>query len=217
MSVHRTVHTHRRPLVALTGTVVLAASALVAAPASAGSGSAGSGSAGSGGAGGSGDSTVIATGLDSPRLPSFGPDGALYVPEAGSGGSGPCVTGPTGEVCFGRTGALTRIKHGHQVRVLSHLPSLAGAGGAEPIGPSSVLVGRHGRYLLSIGIGQDPDARRALGRAARTMGTWVTGRVGGHRLRVAADLAAYEARANPDGSVAHDSDPTGLAMTRAGL
>jgi hypothetical protein len=34
---------------------------------------------------------------------------------------------------------------------------------------------------------------------------------------VAADLAAYEARANPDGSVAHDSDPTGLAVTRRGL
>src|SRR3954454_1634206 len=107
MSVHKAVHNHRRPLVALTGTVVLAASALVAAPASAGPHSAGSGSGGSGGAGGSGGPTVIASGLDSPRLLSFGPHGALYVPEAGSGGSGPCVAGPTGRVCFGRTGALT--------------------------------------------------------------------------------------------------------------
>jgi hypothetical protein len=213
MSVHRTLSA-RRPLVLATGSVVLAATALVAAPATAGTARSTAPAAGSAR---SSAPTVVASGLDSPRLLSFGPDGALYVPEAGSGGSGPCVTGPTGEVCFGRTGALTRIKHGHQVRVLDRLPSLAGAGGAEPIGPSSVLVGHHGRYLLSIGIGQDTTARSSLGRYARTMGTWVTGRIGGHRPRVAADLAAYEARANPDGSVAHDSDPTGLAVTRRGL
>ena len=35
---------------------------------------------------------VVASGLDNPRHLSFSPTGALYVVEAGRGGSGPCVT-----------------------------------------------------------------------------------------------------------------------------
>jgi len=155
----------------------------------------------------------VAHGLNSPRLLSFGPDGALYVAEAGTGGSGPCVTGDTGPVCFGSTGSVTRVKHGHQNRVLAGLPSLAGAKGAEPIGPADVQVLRRGRYVLSIGIGQDIKARDSLGAAGRRMGTWVTGRFG-HRSRVLADILAFETRANPDHSKAHDSDPTGIVVSR---
>jgi glucose/arabinose dehydrogenase len=196
----------RRPLLAVAGSVALAASTLAAAP----SASAGDGSGSSGGP------TVVASGLNSPRQLSFGPHGALYVAEAGTGGSGPCVVGPTGKVCFGRTGSVTRVAHGSQHRVLTRLPSVAGAGGAEPIGPADVLVGRHGRYVLSIGAGQDTTNRRALGRHARRLGTWVTGRLG-HHSRVLADLAAFEAATNPDKSVAHDSDPTGITISRRGL
>ena len=51
--------------------------------------------------------TVVAEGLDNPRGIGFGPDGALYVAESGSGGTGPCIpAGPEGsESCFGPTGA----------------------------------------------------------------------------------------------------------------
>ena len=52
---------------------------------------------------------VIASGLFNPRGLAFGPEGALYVAEAGRGGSGPCVTGNTGTVCYGASGAITRI------------------------------------------------------------------------------------------------------------
>lgn len=156
---------------------------------------------------------VVAHGLNSPRLLSFGPHGALYVAEAGAGGAGPCVTGDTGKVCFGRTGSVTRIGHEQQRRVLSHLPSLAGAKGAEAIGPADVQVLPGGRYVLSIGIAQDIKARHSLGSSARRMGTWVTGRFG-HRSRVLADILAFETRANPDHSKAHDSDPTGIVVGR---
>jgi hypothetical protein len=199
-----------RPLLALTGSAVLAASALLGAPAAT-AGSPGSGS------GDSGSPTVVATGLNAPRLLSFGPRGALYVAEAGSGGTAPCAVGPTGEQCFGRTGAVTRIRHGSQRRVLTDLPSVAGAGGAEPLGPADVHVTGHGRYVLSMGVGLDAEARASLGPQARTLGTWVTGRLGSDRTRVVADLAAFEAAENPDGSTDHDSDPTGLARTRHGF
>ena len=73
--------------------------------------------------------TVLASGLNNPRMISVGSDGALYVAEAGVGGSGPCITGAEGEACYGRTGAVTKIAGGKQTRVLSGLPSLAGPGG----------------------------------------------------------------------------------------
>jgi glucose/arabinose dehydrogenase len=61
--------------------------------------------------GGSGKLKVVADGLDNPRGIGFGPDGALYVAESGSGGPGPenCIPSPEGgaPACFGRTGAVT--------------------------------------------------------------------------------------------------------------
>src|SRR5919108_5761738 len=69
---------------------------------------------------------VVARGLNNPRGIAFGPDGALYVAEAGAGGAGPCLTGPEGEqVCFGSSGAVTRVWRGTQHRVQGGLPSLA--------------------------------------------------------------------------------------------
>jgi hypothetical protein len=59
---------------------------------------------------------VIATGLNNPRGLGFAANGDLYVAEAGIGGSGKCRPAPDGqpvEVCYGETGALTRIDLGY--------------------------------------------------------------------------------------------------------
>ena len=82
---------------------------------------------------------TVASGLDNPRLLSFSGH-ALYVAEAGRGGAGPCVPGPEGEdVCFGLSGAITRVTHGGSERVVTGLPSLAAAGGGGALGPSDVV------------------------------------------------------------------------------
>src|SRR3954462_2397840 len=45
--------------------------------------------------------TIIPAGLVNPRGLNFGPEGALYIAEAGSGGSGPCITNSNREfVCY---------------------------------------------------------------------------------------------------------------------
>src|SRR5688500_17484342 len=68
--------------------------------------------------------TTVATGFDNPRGLAFAPDGTLYVAEAGRGGSGPCFTGPeSGEVCFGTTGAVSMVRQGRKIPVLTGLPS----------------------------------------------------------------------------------------------
>lgn len=158
--------------------------------------------------------TTVASGLDNPRLLSFS-DHALYVAEAGKGGSGPCVKGAEGgEVCFGLSGAITRVTRQGAHRMVTGLPSLAGADGGGAIGPSDVVVsdhhgGSYHRYAATIGLGQAPSVRSTFGDAGRLLGTVVTGNLNGGRPSVLGDIAAYEQQANPDGGEL-DTNPTGL-------
>ena len=126
---------------------------------------------------------------------------------------GPCLPGAEGEVCFGRSGAVTRIKHGHQRRILSRLPSLADEGGFAALGPADVSV-RHGRFAVTIGLGNDPAVREDLPRAGRLLGALIAGRVGS-RPHVVRNLATFEANHNPDGGVP-DSNPTGISRSGRG-
>src|SRR5262245_20733362 len=65
---------------------------------------------------------VIATNLNNPRGITVGPEGALYVAEAGKGDKdGPCIQGEMGKVCAGLSGSITRIdlKKGTQERIVT--------------------------------------------------------------------------------------------------
>jgi len=79
---------------------------------------------------------VFATGLNGPRGLKFGPNGMLYVAEAGTGGStstkGLCdqVVAPVGPYTGGKTGRISRIDmSGKRTTVASGLPSTTGAMG----------------------------------------------------------------------------------------
>src|SRR5256885_17243733 len=77
------------------------------------------------------DVSVVMSGLDNPRGLDFGPQGALYVAEAGRGGGpGAPSIAPRGTPLYhGEAGAVSRVWNGQQERVASGLPSLAMANG----------------------------------------------------------------------------------------
>jgi hypothetical protein len=156
--------------------------------------------------------TTVAGGLSNPRGLAFGPDGSLYVAEAGSGGAGPCFGGAEGgTVCFGTSGAISRISHGKVRRIVSGLASIGDQGtGASAIGPSDVSF--RGRDLyFTVGLGADPATRAGLPQPGPRQNGWLL-RTKGHGTKKVADIAGYEATANPDGGLP-DSNPQSVLTT----
>ena len=164
--------------------------------------------------GGDGDGVkTIASGLDNPRGLAFDSEGALYVTEAGRGGAGPCMHGPEGDdVCFGTSGAITKIKRGEQERVVSGLPSLAPVDGTQAIGPSDVAF-QDETMLFTVGLGADPAVRANVPREGGNLG-WLLRASEHKKVDRVADIAGYEAKANPDGGMP-DSNPNSLVATES--
>lgn len=151
--------------------------------------------------------TVVADGLDNPRGLAFGPDGALYVAEAGSGGAGPCMPGPEGgDVCLGTSGAVTRITSGSQRRVVTGLPSAAAPDGSFAGGPSDVAFQGLGSLYVPVNLGADPAIRGGLPPSAAALGWLVRANVRTGAWTPVRDVAGYEATHNPD-TGAIDSNP----------
>ncbi len=152
--------------------------------------------------------TPIMSGLDNPRGLAFGPDRALYVVEAGRGGTGPCVVVMGAEQCIGLTGAVSRRAfREQQQRIITGLPSLARVTGNEASGPSDISF-RGGGAFVTLGLGTDPAQRALLPPYGRFLGHLIRLTLDGGRSDVA-DVSAWEAAANPDRG-AFDSNPYGV-------
>lgn len=152
--------------------------------------------------------TTVMSNLDNPRGLAFGPEGALYVVEAGRGGTGPCAILRGVNRCYGPSGALTRLWGGRQQRVVVGLPSYSDAGGLEVTGPSDVVFHARNHPHISIGWGGDPAERALFGDVGALFGTLVHVNLD-RSWRTYADVAAHESRNNPAGGPI-DSNPYGL-------
>lgn len=155
--------------------------------------------------------TVVASGLNNPRGLNFGPDGALYVAEAGTGGAGPCGAGPEGERCYGESGSVTRIdpQTWTASRISSGLPSLATPDGSFATGIHDISFQGLGNIFLTIGFAGDPADRTLLFGPAGTNFARMARLDPRGNFRLYQDLGGYEASVNPTGDEA-DSNPYGI-------
>lgn len=124
---------------------------------------------------------VYATGLDAPRGLRFGPDGYLYVAEAGRGGAtstvGTCaqVPGPVGPYTGGETGRISKVSaSGKVTTVASGFPSTQDAQG-DLIGVADVAFLDDTLYALVAGGGCShghPGRPSGIAEVNRNTGAW---------------------------------------------
>lgn len=160
----------------------------------------------------------VMSGLITPRGLAWGPGGALYVAEAGSGGNGPSVILGNGSTGFlGATSGLSRLLGGVQERVLSGLPSVANAAGMDAGGLQDIVFDGNGQAFGLFGFGSDALQRDFnLGSDGAALGTIAQLPLSGTgALQLVADIAAHEFAANPAGGTI-DSNPFGLTLSASG-
>ena len=146
--------------------------------------------------------TVVADHLDNPRQLAVHGEG-VYVAEAGTGGTA-CT--PDGSVCFGTTGAVTRVRHGRAERVQRGLISVSTHGG-EIIGVDAVAFRRGRLYGIATGVcDPSPPPGAVRGQAGRLLRL-----DGGTTVTPVADVGTLECTTDPDGQ-GPDTDPYGLTV-----
>jgi hypothetical protein len=162
--------------------------------------------------------TEVMSGLVTPRGLAFGPDGGLYVAEAGSGGNGPSVVLGNGSTAFlGATSGLSRLLGGVQTRVLNDLPSVATAAGLDAGGLQDIAFDGTGQAYGLFSFGSDAMQRDTnLGAAGASLGTIARLPLGPvASFQQIADVAAHEFASNPAGG-SIDSNPFGFALAPGG-
>jgi hypothetical protein len=157
--------------------------------------------------------SVYASGLNGPRGLKFGPDGALYVAEAGRGGSTPSasfacelVPPPVGPYFGGPTARISKITGPGQVTtVVDGLPSaISSLPSGDTLGAEDVAFVGHNLFALLAGGGcshGNPDTPNGVIQVDANHGTW----------SYVADLSAFlmaTPTANPGPSLG-DWEPDG--------
>lgn len=161
-------------------------------------------------------SSILESGLVSPRGITLGPDGNLYLTEAGNGGgsngSNCIVAGSGNTVCYGATGAIGEYNLSNNLyrQLITDLPSLATKTGTDGTGIHDLYFDNGGNLYGILGFGADPSLRSNLGISS--FGKLISVNLSGTpSWSVGPDISAYEAANNPDG-LEINSNPYSLAI-----
>ena len=157
--------------------------------------------------------SIVMSGLNSPRGLAWGPEGALYVAESGTATTtGTCVPFLEGNTlatkCYSGSGSVSRLWKGTQSRIASGLPSTYIVGSGFASGPQDISFVGRGNAYVAMGWGGHPELRSDLDAGAESLGTVIQLAPSGG-WRVVADISAFEEFANPAGGVV-DSNPYGV-------
>ena len=157
--------------------------------------------------------TAVMSGLNSPRGIAFGPEGGVYVAEAGTtelnGSCGPYLEGAQlATKCWSGSGSISRLWRGRQERIATGLPSTFVMESRSASGPQDISFAGRGHAFVALGWGGPPDLRGVIGGAAEQAGALIQLQPSGV-WRVVADITAFEGANNPAGGVV-DSNPYGV-------
>lgn len=159
---------------------------------------------------------VIASGLNHPRGMQFGPNGGLYIAEAGTGGAGPCTTLPTTlVVCYGTTGAVVEVLGGVQSDYITGLPSLGDNPLTEALGTHDIAFDENGDMFILIGLGTDPSVLESGGDLEGLGFAQIVQDDGTGGFTPVVSIGPYEISDNPDGGLL-DTNPFSLLSSTSG-
>jgi len=155
---------------------------------------------------------VVADHLNNPRGLEIGPDGSLYIAEAGAAGP-KCFKTPEGQQCGGFSSAILRVAGGNVERYATGFLSGGGRDGSFSVGMDDIAVSPGGTvYGIVTSVGPKPE----------TFGPQIAAQSGmlfrvdrGGKTPVA-DISSYEWKHNPANDNL-DSDPYSVAWSPVGL